>query len=124
MFWIQFTMIKCKYHIKAKCTQTKKSEWLSENNVTELANLLHGLWNPEVQWHIHMGSPIIPILNRINPIPHIFTYLFKDHSNIVLPSMPRPPKGLFLVGIKSIRAKYVLKYTYNESNTKWTKQNT
>ena len=26
-----------------------------------------------------------------NPIPRIDTYLFKVHSNIVLPSTPRPP---------------------------------
>ena len=37
-------------------------------------------------------SPIIPILSRINPIPRIDTYLFKVHSNIVLPSTPRPPQ--------------------------------
>ena len=48
----------------------------------------HGLWNPEVQCHIHKGSPIIPILSRINPIPRTYTYLLKVHSNIVLPSTP------------------------------------
>jgi len=37
-----------------------------------------------------MGSPIIPILSQMNPIPGIDTYFFKIHSNIVLPSMPRP----------------------------------
>ena len=30
-----------------------------------------------------------PYPERINPIPRIETYLFKIHSNIVLPSMPR-----------------------------------
>ena len=34
--------------------------------------------------------PIIPILSRINAIPSIDTNLFKVHSNIVLPSTPRP----------------------------------
>ena len=29
---------------------------------------------------------------RINPIPRIDTYLFKVHSNIVLPSTPKPPQ--------------------------------
>ena len=47
--------------------------------------------NPEVQCRIHKGSPIIPILSRINPIPHIDTYLFKVHFNIVLLSTPRRP---------------------------------
>ena len=32
---------------------------------------------------IHKGSPIIPILSRIYAIPHIDTYFFKIHSNIV-----------------------------------------
>ena len=29
----------------------------------------HGLWNPQIQCYIHMDPPLIPILNRINPIP-------------------------------------------------------
>ena len=36
------------------------------------------------------GSPITPIPNSINPIPRTDTYFFKIHSNIVLPSTPRP----------------------------------
>ena len=35
------------------------------------------------------GLSNIPILSRINTIPRIDTYLFKVHSNIVLP--PTPP---------------------------------
>jgi hypothetical protein len=37
------------------------------------------------------GSPIIPIMSRINQIPPIDTYFFKVHSYIVLPSTPKPP---------------------------------
>ena len=47
------------------------------------------------------GSPIIPILSKINQIPRVDTYFFKVHSNIVLPSTPRPS---ILRGIK----KYIL----------------
>ena len=54
-------------------------------------NKLHGLWNPEVQCRIHKGSSIIPILNRINSITRIDTFLFKVHSNTCVPSTPRPP---------------------------------
>ena len=39
------------------------------------------------------------ILCRINPIPRIDTYLFKDLSNIVLPSTHRPPQWSFPVGL-------------------------
>ena len=45
------------------------------------------------------GLLVIPILSRINPITLIDTYLFKVHSNIVLPSTPRLPKGLIPVGL-------------------------
>ena len=67
---------------------------------------LHGLWNPEVQCRIHKGSPIIPTLSRINPIPYIDAYFFKIHSNIVLPSTLGLPKCLFPVGVpvKALKA--------------------
>ena len=38
-----------------------------------------------------MPHSLIPMLSRINPIPRIDTYFFKVHSNIVLPTKPRPP---------------------------------
>ena len=47
---------------------------------------------PGGQYRIHKGSPVIPILSRINLIPRIDTCLFKVHSNIVFPSTPRPPQ--------------------------------
>ena len=52
-------------------------------------NQLHGLWYPDVQYHIHKGSPII--LSQINSIPSIDTYFFKIHCNNVLSSTPRLP---------------------------------
>ena len=56
---------------------------------TDLINLLRGLWNPEVQYRILKGSPIIPILSRINKIPRIDNCFFMIHFNIVLQSTPR-----------------------------------
>ena len=56
-----------------------------------LTNQLHGLWNLEVQYCIHKGSQIIPILSWINPILRIHNYLFKSYSNIVLLSTLSPP---------------------------------
>ena len=55
----------------------------------------------------------MPILSRINQIPHIDTYFFKIHSNIVLPSTSRLPKGLFRVGVpveilKALLPSYIL----------------
>ena len=43
------------------------------------------------------GSPIIHILSRISPIPHIDTYLFKTPCNIFLPYSPRLHRSLFPV---------------------------
>ena len=63
-----------------------------------MINKLHGLWNPEVQSRISKGPPIIPILSRINPVPHIDTYslrsilIFSSHLRLGL------PKGLFPSG--------------------------
>ena len=51
------------------------------------------------------GLLIIPILSRINPIPRIYTYLFKMHSNIALLS-----KGLFPVGLPVKILKILLPY--------------
>ena len=45
------------------------------------------------------GSPIIPILNRINQIPRIDTYLFNINSSIVLQLSLVLPKGIFLEGL-------------------------
>ena len=36
---------------------------------------------------------------RFTPNPRTDTYLFKVHSNIVLPPTPRPPKGLLPLGL-------------------------
>ena len=79
--------------IETSCFFLSPPHTVSHNFHTKLimvSNQIHGLWNPEVQCHIHKGSPIIPILSRINPIPRIDTNFFKVHSNIVLPPIPRP----------------------------------
>ena len=54
-----------------------------------------------MECRIHKGSPVIPILIRINPIPRIDTCLFKIHYNMVLPFHLRLglPKGLFPAGV-------------------------
>ena len=54
---------------------------------------------PGVQCHIHKGPRISPILSRIIQIYRIDTYFFKVHSNVVLPSSPGLPNGLFPVGL-------------------------
>jgi hypothetical protein len=46
----------------------------------ELPNIL---WNPNVCYCAHMRPPLVPILNQINPIHTIQSYLSKIHFNIV-----------------------------------------
>ena len=75
------------FSVLLTCTGLKDRD---EQGNIRMSYYLHGLCKPEVQWRIHKGSPIIPILSRIKSFPRIDTYLFKVHSNIVLPSTPRP----------------------------------
>ena len=58
-------------------------------------------------WHMEPGGSMLPsqgLSNNPYPLPNqpnsrIDTYLFKVHSNIVLPSKPSFPKGPFPVGL-------------------------
>ena len=74
--------------------------------VMSISPKLHGLWNPDVQFHIHKGPPIIPTLSRINLIPRMMhislrsILIFPCHLCLGL------PKWIFLVGlpVKILRA--------------------
>ena len=48
-----------------------------ESVVHSQKHKVHGLGNPEDQWHIYKGAPIISILNPINPVLRIHTHFFK-----------------------------------------------
>ena len=55
--------------------------------------------DPAGSTHTHNGSPVIPIMSQINPIPRIDTYSIR--SNLILSSRLRLdlPKGLFPAGL-------------------------
>ena len=77
--------------------------------------------NLEVQCRLHKGSPIIPILNRIYPIPLIDTYLFKVHFNIVPHLRLGLPKGLFPVELtvkilKALLPSFILAIWFSHLN--------
>ena len=44
-------------------------------------NYFYVLWNLEVQSRIHKGSPIIPILSRINPITRIKSVAYSSQGS-------------------------------------------
>ena len=67
----------------------------------------------EVQYHIHKGSPLIPNLTRINPIPRIDIYFsfLKIYSNII-PHKQDFPLGLS-VNILKPRIPYFVHSTFS-----------
>ena len=56
-----------------------------------ISKLTPWLMEPGSSMPHYKDSPVIPILSQIDQISHIDTNLFKIHSNIDLPSTPRPP---------------------------------
>jgi hypothetical protein len=71
------------------------------------------LWfmEPKSSAPYSQGLLIIPIQSRINPIPHIYTYLFKLHSNIAPYLCLVLPKGMFPVGLSVNILKTLLPYS-------------
>ena len=62
---------------------------------------------------VDSGSPIDPILGRVNLVTRIDTYLFKIHSNIAPPLRLGLPNGFFPVGLsvkilKSLLLSFIL----------------
>jgi len=43
-------------------------------------------WNPKFHYRVYKGTPLIPILNYMNPVHNLPNYFFKGHPNIFLRS--------------------------------------
>jgi hypothetical protein len=55
-------------------------------NCAAIQKLASVLWKPKVHYRVHKSPPIVPILNQIDPVHIIPSYLSKIYFNIVHPT--------------------------------------
>ena len=68
-----------------------ESNWFSASQ-----EIPRSLWNMQVHCRIHKFPPPVPILSQLDPIHTPISHFLKIHLNIILPSMPRSPKVVYL----------------------------
>jgi len=61
--------------------QSRSWEANRDSTSQEISRLL---WNSEVHYRVHYGSPLVPILSQMNPVHTYLHYAPKIHFNIIL----------------------------------------
>jgi hypothetical protein len=69
---IRCTMVNGSPELSTSMEQNPSSEASSRLITQELSSIL---WNPKVRYHVLKSPPVVPIMNRINPI-HSTAYCF------------------------------------------------
>jgi len=69
-------------------TPCNSPSWQS-NIRSACQEIIRLIWNPKVHYHVHKGTPLVPVLSQMNPVHILSIYFFKIRSNIIRPSKPR-----------------------------------
>jgi len=81
-------ILKC-VKVWVKCRPTP---WREDNTHLVNKEISQLLWNLKVHYHVHNSPSSDPILNQMNPVHILTTYLPKLHLNIKVSSMSRSSK--------------------------------
>ena len=113
------------YTCSSRCRVTGEQFIASKANLRS-NSLIQWLIKPKDSILIHKSSPIIPILSRTSPIPHIYDYFFKICSNIVFPSMNRAsysqttgPVVFQILTCKKVESIWHLSFQEERLNMNW-----
>ena len=61
--WASERLLGCMWQVFSEVSGRERSKGKGAAGISLLSNLLHGLWNSEVQLLIYKDFPIIPILS-------------------------------------------------------------
>jgi hypothetical protein len=61
----------------------EKKTSLETDDWTVGQEISHILWNPEVNYHDHKSTPLMPTLSQMNPVHTLWTSFFNIRFNII-----------------------------------------